>query len=395
MPRNCPRSIRTGRSSSAWCGAAAAGSRTCSRVAPGPSTCCSAANRTSGTCTRRASRTGPGASCSATRSPRRWRACRKAGACGSSRSGAARDRRPAGSCRSSRPGGSTTPSRTYRRGFFADAEARFGKSEEAVEFKVLDIEAEPAEQGFEPHAYDLVIAANVLHATRDPRGDARKLPRAAGAVGSTAGAGESVRRGAGATSCSACSRTGGALPTTTGRTTRSPRRRSGAGRWAMRASSTRGSWATKPRTDPIRPAHGLVLARGPAVVAEPPGVWVLAGDRAGPWLPDSPPSSRSGTRPFVVAGASDAGAAPTERPWSRSRCRGDATERLVARVAGGTAKGRAAQGHRAPRRAGRPRAVGDDGAARGGCDRRGPAARSRSCRAAWTPTSSRRRACGS
>ncbi len=36
-------------------------------------------------------------------------------------------------------------------------------------YQVLDIERDPAEQGFEGRQYDLVIAANVLHATRDLR----------------------------------------------------------------------------------------------------------------------------------------------------------------------------------------------------------------------------------
>ncbi|MCP4119511.1 MAG: amino acid adenylation domain-containing protein [Desulfobacteraceae bacterium] len=36
-----------------------------------------------------------------------------------------------------------------------------------VEYKVLDIESLPDDQGFKPHDFDLVIAANVLHATRD------------------------------------------------------------------------------------------------------------------------------------------------------------------------------------------------------------------------------------
>ena len=50
-------------------------------------------------------------------------------------------------------------------GFFADAESRFGAAG-AIEYRVLDIEKDPRAQGFEAHAYDLVIAANVLHATR-------------------------------------------------------------------------------------------------------------------------------------------------------------------------------------------------------------------------------------
>ena len=53
--------------------------------------------------------------------------------------------------------------------FFADAEARFGDAEGAVRYRVLDIERDPATQGFPPHGYDLLIAANVLHATRDLR----------------------------------------------------------------------------------------------------------------------------------------------------------------------------------------------------------------------------------
>ena len=52
-------------------------------------------------------------------------------------------------------------------GFFADAESRFAASGAPIEYRPLDIEADPVEQGFDPHGYDLVIAANVLHTTRD------------------------------------------------------------------------------------------------------------------------------------------------------------------------------------------------------------------------------------
>ncbi len=51
-------------------------------------------------------------------------------------------------------------------GFFAEAEARFGDGNGAIEYRVLDIEKEPVAQGFDPHGYDLLIASNVLHATR-------------------------------------------------------------------------------------------------------------------------------------------------------------------------------------------------------------------------------------
>ncbi len=52
-------------------------------------------------------------------------------------------------------------------GFFAEAESRFMDSGHPIEYRALDIERDPASQGFELHSYDLVIAANVLHATRD------------------------------------------------------------------------------------------------------------------------------------------------------------------------------------------------------------------------------------
>ena len=51
-------------------------------------------------------------------------------------------------------------------GFFAEAEARFGDGNGAIEYRVLDIEKDPVAQGFDAHGYDLLIASNVLHATR-------------------------------------------------------------------------------------------------------------------------------------------------------------------------------------------------------------------------------------
>ena len=51
-------------------------------------------------------------------------------------------------------------------GFFAEAEARFGGAEPAIDYRVLDIEKNPVAQGFDAHGYDLLIASNVLHATR-------------------------------------------------------------------------------------------------------------------------------------------------------------------------------------------------------------------------------------
>ena len=51
-------------------------------------------------------------------------------------------------------------------GFFAEAETRFGGSDGSIEYRALDIEKDPIEQGFDLHGYDLVIASNVLHGTR-------------------------------------------------------------------------------------------------------------------------------------------------------------------------------------------------------------------------------------
>ncbi|MEX2500726.1 MAG: beta-ketoacyl synthase N-terminal-like domain-containing protein, partial [Trueperaceae bacterium] len=50
--------------------------------------------------------------------------------------------------------------------FWDEARTRFGARSD-MSFATLDIEVDPVEQGFEPHAYDLVFAANVLHVTRD------------------------------------------------------------------------------------------------------------------------------------------------------------------------------------------------------------------------------------
>ena len=51
-------------------------------------------------------------------------------------------------------------------GFFSEAEARFGGAEASIEYRPLDIEKDPIDQGFEAHGYDLLVASNVLHATR-------------------------------------------------------------------------------------------------------------------------------------------------------------------------------------------------------------------------------------
>ena len=51
--------------------------------------------------------------------------------------------------------------------FFSNAERRFENCGTPIEFRALNIEQDPAAQGFDRHSYDMVIAVNVLHATRN------------------------------------------------------------------------------------------------------------------------------------------------------------------------------------------------------------------------------------
>jgi amino acid adenylation domain-containing protein len=65
--------------------------------------------------------------------------------------------------------GNTYASYTYTdisSGFFEKAADKFADHRSKINFRVLDIEKDIAEQGFEEHSYDTIIAANVLHATR-------------------------------------------------------------------------------------------------------------------------------------------------------------------------------------------------------------------------------------
>lgn len=50
--------------------------------------------------------------------------------------------------------------------FLGKAQERFKAFSSRLIFKTLDIENDPTTQGFTEHSYDIVLAANVLHATR-------------------------------------------------------------------------------------------------------------------------------------------------------------------------------------------------------------------------------------
>lgn len=52
-------------------------------------------------------------------------------------------------------------------GFFEAAREKFQDWENLVKYKRLDIEGDPAQQGFEAGTYDLIIACGVLHATKN------------------------------------------------------------------------------------------------------------------------------------------------------------------------------------------------------------------------------------
>jgi acyl transferase domain-containing protein/2-polyprenyl-3-methyl-5-hydroxy-6-metoxy-1,4-benzoquinol methylase len=51
-------------------------------------------------------------------------------------------------------------------GFFEQARAKFREWESFIDFKTLDITKDPCQQGFEENKYDVIVASNVLHATR-------------------------------------------------------------------------------------------------------------------------------------------------------------------------------------------------------------------------------------
>ena len=61
--------------------------------------------------------------------------------------------------------------------FFEDAQSTFAEHRDRFSYKTLDIEQDPMEQGFEERGYDLIIAANVLHATKNMRSTMSRVRR--------------------------------------------------------------------------------------------------------------------------------------------------------------------------------------------------------------------------
>ena len=165
-------------------------------------------------------------------------------------------------------------------GFFSEAESRFGGAEASIDYRVLDVEKNPVEQGFDLHGYDLVIASNVLHATRYLN------ETLAHCLALLAPSGQLVAlenlRGQ------------GWLDLTFGQLD---------GWWRFaddyrphHALATPAVWRRAlgdagfgdiailgfDESDPnANPDRGVIVAQGPAEVSEAPGVWVLAADRGG------------------------------------------------------------------------------------------------------------------
>ena len=165
-------------------------------------------------------------------------------------------------------------------GFFSEAESRFGGAEASIDYRVLDIEKDPLEQGFDAHCYDLVIASNVLHATRylnETLAHCLALLAPSGQLVAL----ENLR-------------SQGWLDLTFGQLD---------GWWRFaddyrphHALATPAVWRQAlgdagfddiailgfDESDPnANPDRGVIVAQGPAEVTEAPGVWVLASDRGG------------------------------------------------------------------------------------------------------------------
>ncbi len=165
-------------------------------------------------------------------------------------------------------------------GFFADAEARFSAVDASIDYRVLDIEKDPLDQGFEAHGYDLVIAANVLHATRhldETLAHCRALLAPSGLLVALEN-----QRGRGWMDLIF-----GQLDGWWRFADRYRPNHALAGPEVWRSALADTGFAESEVLGLDRrevaglPDRGVIVAQGPAEVALPEGVWVLAGDRGG------------------------------------------------------------------------------------------------------------------
>ena len=181
-------------------------------------------------------------------------------------------------------------------GFFAEAERRFGRSGAVLRTRALDIERDPAGQGFPVHGYDLVLAANVLHATRDlaeTLGHCRRLLAPAGLLVGVEG-----------------TRPRGWLDLTFGLLPgwwrfadgiRTDAALVGPDEW-RRALADAGFGPVSVAGEEL--GYAVILARGPAAVEEESGLFVLAGRGE---FADALAEELRNRKQTVVAGPADAG----------------------------------------------------------------------------------------
>ena len=165
-------------------------------------------------------------------------------------------------------------------GFFAEAEARFGDGGGCIQYRPLDIEKDPIDQGFDRHGYDLLIASNVLHATRyleETLGHCLDLLAPSGhliALENLSGLGWmdlTFGQLDGWWRFADDFRPHHALA--------SPAVwRHALGQAGFQAAEVLGP----DESDPSRtPDKGVIVAQGPAEVKESPGLWILAADQGG------------------------------------------------------------------------------------------------------------------
>ena len=161
-------------------------------------------------------------------------------------------------------------------GFFAEAEAQFGDADGGIVYRVLDIESDPVEQGFESHGYDLVIASNVLHATRyleETLGHCRELLAPSGhllALENLVGQ-------------DWLDLTFGQLDGWWRFADDFRPRYAVAGPDVWRRALINAGFSSAEvlglgKSDADQPDRGVILAQGPAEVSERPGIWIVAGD---------------------------------------------------------------------------------------------------------------------
>ena len=165
-------------------------------------------------------------------------------------------------------------------GFFAEAEARFGDGGGCIRYRPLDIEKDPTDQGFEAHGYDLLIASNVLHATRhlgETLDHCRRLLAPSGQLVAL----ENLRGQ-------------GWMDLTFGQLDgwwrfaddyRPHHALAGPEVWRRALADARFGEAEvlglEESGSAEMPDRGVIVAKGPEEVSEAPGAWVLAADRGG------------------------------------------------------------------------------------------------------------------